>query len=119
MKFKLVTEKQPIFKDNLGICKYLITYTPFERVGEILSTFNLMGLEENIFYLEKLISGEISYLEWWGSELHFIVTEQNSTKLYFDILLNQFDMKEYIEVPTSEIYPILKAYINFLKEDAV
>ncbi len=76
-----------------------------------------MGLEDDLADLDKIINGEIERFNWWGSELHFIVTEKDSTKLYFDILLNEFNMKEYIEVSTTKIYPILKAYIDFLKED--
>lgn len=117
MRFELKKETYVIHTGKTDIVKYIETFPPNERVGDILSTFNIMGLEENIDYLEKIINGEIEKFDWWGSELHFIVTEKKSTKLYFDILLNQFDMKEYIEVPTTEIYPVLKAYIDFLNEN--
>ncbi|RFS18390.1 hypothetical protein [Emticicia sp. C21] len=117
MEFELKKENYILHTGRIDIVKYIETFTPNERIGEILTTFNRIGLEEDLADLEKVINNKLKQFQWWGSELHFIVTEDKITKLYFDILLNQFDMKEYIEIPTSEIYPIVKAYVAFLQED--
>jgi hypothetical protein len=117
MEFQLTKKDYKYPNGREASDKYIETKVPNERVGEILSTFNLMGLEENKINLDKLSGGKIEYFEWWGSDLHFITSNPENTSLYFDIYLNQFNMKEYITVPTTKIKELLDAYILFLNAD--